>query len=196
MTYSDFNLDTAKKSFNFKIVCLSLFDKLETLAITPWLKEAIEKGLQCALISEKARSELLVVPILLTSRELTHYAFSIYSGQRLDVEPEKGLMGECDFILAKAPALPVIQAPIAMLVEAKKNDIEGGLGQCAAQMVGARLFNEREGSDIRAIYGCVTTGEAWQFLKLSDNTLVIDSRRYYIDRIENILGALQAIFLF
>ena len=125
MTYSDFNLDTARKSFGLTITPGLLFEKVEPVAVTPWLTEAIDKGLQLALISDKARSELIVVPILLTSRELSHNAFSIYSGQRLDIDPDQGLTGECDFILAKSPPLPVIQAPLVTLVEAKKNDIEG-----------------------------------------------------------------------
>ncbi|MBF0103263.1 MAG: hypothetical protein HQK77_20375 [Desulfobacterales bacterium] len=193
MTYSDFNLDTVMKSFNLTITRIALFDKVRPMSISPWLKESLDKGLQLVLLSEKARSELIVVPILLASRELTHNAFSIYSGHRLDIEPEKSLLGECDFILTRTQPLPMIQSPIVTLVEAKKNDIESGLGQCAAQMLGARIFNQREGCDITTIYGCVTTGEVWQFLKLSDNTIYIDSGRYYIDNIEKILGVLQVI---
>ena len=87
MTYSDFSLDAARKAFGLIITVMPLFEKVEPLAMTGWLKEAIAKGQQLALVSEKARSELIVVPILLTSRELSHEAFSIYSGQRLDVEP-------------------------------------------------------------------------------------------------------------
>jgi hypothetical protein len=68
-----------------------------------------------------------------------------------------------------------------VIVEAKKNDLEAGLGQCVAQMVGARLVNQREGSGVETIFGCVTTGEAWQFLKLEHDVISIDSERYYID---------------
>jgi hypothetical protein len=193
MTYSDFSLDLARRLLGLTLTTTPLFEEVEPVAITPWLREAIDKGLQLALISEKARSELIVVPILLTSRELSHNAFSIYSGQRLDIDPDKGLTGECDFILAKTLPLPVLQAPIVTLVEAKKNDIEGGLGQCAAQMVAAQMFNQQEGSNINTIYGGVTTGEAWQFLKLADNLLYLDSGRYYIDRVDRILGVLQAV---
>jgi hypothetical protein len=74
-----------------------------------------------------------------------------------------------------------------------KNDIEAGLGQCVAQMVGARLFNQHEGNGLETIFGCVTTGEDWQFLKLEHDTVVIDSRRYYIDRVDTILGILRTI---
>ena len=103
------------------------------------------------------------------------------------------MAGECDFILTKTPPVPIIQAPIVTIVEAKKNDVESGFGQCAAQMVGAKFFNEKEANNIRAIFGCVTTGEAWQFLKLEGSTLQMDNRRYYIDRVDMILGVLQAI---
>ncbi len=193
MTYSDFDLSKIRKSFEVEIVAETLFENTESVALTDWLKEAMDKGLQLALLSEKARSELIVMPILLTSRELNHNTFTIYSGQRLDIDPAQGLVGECDFILTKSPPLPMLQSPIVMLVEAKKNDIEKGLGQCMAQMLGARLFNEQEGNNINIIYGCVTTGEVWQFLKLENSVLSIDSRRYYIDHIDKILGIFQDI---
>ena len=101
-----------------------------------------------AFFSEKSRSEFIVIPILLAARDLSHNSFTIYSGQRLDVMPEKGLVGECDFILGASPTVPMLQSPLVTIVEAKKNDIEAGLGQCVAQMVGARIFNERAGSEV------------------------------------------------
>ncbi len=91
--------------------------------------------MQLALVSEKARSEFVVAPILLAAREMSRETLTIYSGQRLDVDPERGLQGECDFILALSAPLPRLRAPLLIIVEAKKNDIEAGLGQCVAQMV-------------------------------------------------------------
>ncbi|MEN8220219.1 MAG: hypothetical protein ABFS56_28485 [Pseudomonadota bacterium] len=83
-----------------------------------------------------------------------------------------------------------------MAVEAKKNAIESNLGQCAAQMLGARLFNQNENNDIETIYGCVTTGETWQFIKLENEAIHIDSHRYYINNVGEILGVLQVIIDF
>jgi hypothetical protein len=60
-------------------------------------------------------------------------------------------------------------------------------------MVGARLFNERSGVPVAAVYGCVTNGEAWQFLRLAGSVAGIDRRRYYIDNVAAILGVLQWI---
>ena len=193
MSYTDFSLETAEKTLGIESQPVELFPGLAPLAVPAWLHDALAGGLALALVSEKARSEFIVAPILLTSRELSHNAFSIYSGQRLDVQPERGLMGECDFILAAAPPVPVLRAPIVTIVEAKKNDIEAGLGQCAAQMVAARLFNEREGHPFPLVFGCVTTGESWQFLRLDGSILGIDRTRYYIDNVGLILAVWQAI---
>jgi hypothetical protein len=193
MTYSEFSLEIVRKLLGLAIKQEPLFENVETLEVTSWLRETLDKGMQLALISEKARSEFMVVPILLASRELSHNRFYIYSGQRLDVDPEKGLTGECDFILTNTPPSPVVQSPIIMIVEAKKNDIEAGLGQCVAQMVGARIFNQREESPIETIFGCVTTGEAWQFLKLEKEVVYVDDRHYYIIQVGEILGMFQAI---
>ena len=87
----------------------------------------------------------------------------------LDVDPGQGLIGECDFILAVGPALPPLHAPLMTVVEAKKNDVEAGLGQCIAQMVGAKRFDESAGRMTAPVFGCVTTGETWQFLQLADS---------------------------
>jgi hypothetical protein len=66
----------------------------------------LARGTRLALLSEKSRSEFIVVPILLATRELTRDRFVIFSGRRLDVDEGQGLTGECDFILADGPALP------------------------------------------------------------------------------------------
>jgi hypothetical protein len=192
MTYSDFSLSEACKTFGLAAKTGDLF-AVETVESPDWLQSLLQRGRPFALGSEKARSEFIVVPLLLTWVERSRVPLSVYSGQRLDADPTSGLAGECDFILAKTPPLPFLQAPIITLVEAKKHDIEAGMGQCAAQMVGARVFNEREGADVRFIFGCVTNGENWQFLKLDGNQLLIDTDRYYLDNIGALLGVFDAI---
>lgn len=195
MAYSDFTLDTVRKTFGLTLKRAPLFPVLPTVDAPVWLNALLAKGKPLAFGSEKARSEFLIVPILLASRDMHHESFSIYSGQRLDSDVNRGLSGECDFILTNTPPLPVLQTPVVVIVEAKKNDIENGLGQCVAQMVGAQIFNQQEGNGVEMIFGCVTTGEAWQFLQLlQDVVVVVDSERYYLDHVESILGVLAAIF--
>ena len=196
MAYSDFTLETAGRQLGVVTRPADLFPNSSRADAPAWLAEALARGAQgihLSLISEKARSEFVVAPVLLAGRELSGNKFAIYSGQRLDVDPSRGLTGECDFILAASePVLP-LQAPIAVVVEANKNDIEGGLGQCVAQMVAADQFNQAAGRPERPVFGCVTTGEAWQFLRLAGAEARMDRRRYYIDDVGGILGVIRAI---
>jgi hypothetical protein len=61
-------------------------------------------------------------------------------------------------------------------------------------MVAARKFNEAAGRTMSPVYGCVTTGETWQFLRLADQAALLNRDRYYLDNVAGILGVLQAIY--
>jgi hypothetical protein len=189
MSYTDFSIDSIINDLGLNIETVGIFPDLEPLPTPPWLRESLDRGTRQVLLSEKARSEFLVVPILLACQEQGPGEVAIYSGQRLDVDAARGLVGECDFILSATPPLPGLRAPLVTIVEAKKNDIEGGIWQCIAQMVGARLFNERAGQPIEEIFGCVTNGEIWQFLRLAGKIAQIDRVRHYIDDVGSILAA-------
>jgi len=79
-----------------------------------------------------------------------------------------------------------------MLVAAKNENINNGLGQCVAEMFAAQLFNQREQNPITTIYGVVTMGTNWKFLRLTDHQIEIDLREYYLSEIDQILGILSA----
>jgi hypothetical protein len=190
MAYTDFTLESAEAELGVTARPGVLFPGLEPVPVPSWLRDLLARGMRLALISEKARSEFIVAPILLAVRELSGERIAILSGQRLDVDPARRLLGECDFILALSDPVPRLRAPLLTVVEAKKNDIEAGLGQCVAQMVAAQLYNERSGLSLPAIFGCVTTGEDWQFLQLSGSAVTIDQGRLYIDNVGGILAAL------
>jgi len=157
------------------------------------LRETLAKYHATAFLSEKSRSEFIVVPILVTCREMLHDQVHIYSGVRLDADPARGLVGECDFLLAHTPPTPVLEAPILIVVEAKKNDLELGLGECAAQLVGARLFNERRKRPLGILFGCATTGEAWQLLRMEDTEVLVHNDRFYIKNLDQVLWALTSV---
>jgi hypothetical protein len=193
MAFSDFTLERIAQTLGVTTRNAFLFPDPRMVEAPAWLLDSLKKLTQLSLISEKARSEFIVVPILLASRELCPTQLAIFSGQRLDVDSALGLVGECDFILAATEDVPPLRAPIATIVEAKKNDIEAGLGQCVAQMVAARMFNQVAGRGEYPVFGCVTTGEVWQFLQLTEKTAAIDRRRYYLDNVEGILAAILEI---
>jgi hypothetical protein len=155
MSYSDFTLEAVERQFGIITQEAALFPDLPPAQVPDWLPGWLARGTRLALISEKARSEFIVVPILLAARELSGDHFAIYSGQRLDVDQDKGLGGECDFILAVGPALPPLHAPIMTVMEAKKNDIEVGLGQCIAQMVGrSQVQRSGRAHDVPRLWLC------------------------------------------
>ncbi len=202
MAYKDFTLEQVTTQFGLTQEFLPLFRGIKTFEPSPWLQETLSLSLRLALPSgnEKARSEFIIAPILLELERSYPNDIFIFSGKNLDVERNQGLVGECDFIISQGNIPLFMQLPILGIVEAKKDDINGGLGQCVAQMYGAQLFNKNHKSSLTIIYGCVTSGEIWQFLKLEENILTIDLDRYYINRVADIISCLrtvveQAIFL-
>jgi hypothetical protein len=187
MGYAEYTLEDLRRVFGLKIRDQPLFERIGTLEPSAWLVETLAKGQDLAVTSEKARGEFIVAPVLMACRALLGHDLRIFSGARLDIDPERGLKGECDFILARSESSLVFQAPLMVILEAKKNDFEVGLGQCAAQLLGARLYNEKEGRAVASVYGCVTTGTAWQFLKLTGNDLLIHPEQLPIQELDKIL---------
>ncbi|NET01605.1 MAG: hypothetical protein F6K61_13710 [Sphaerospermopsis sp. SIO1G1] len=198
MSYSEFTLYKVRKYFN-----LTISDKVDIFASIPeiecpaLLTELLSDNLPLALASntEKSRSEMIIAPILITVRKYLKNQISLFSGIDFTVDSEKGLNGNCDFLISRSPELLIVNAPIVTIVEAKKENLNAGLGQCVAEMIAARMFNEREGNNIQTIYGTVTTGTNWKFLKLIDQVVEIDLSEYYINNIGKILGILSSIVM-
>ena len=59
-------------------------------------------------------------------------------------------------------------------------------------MLAAQLFNQRQGESVETIWGVVTTGTDWKFLKLVHQSAFIDPIDYSIKQVEKILGILVA----
>ncbi|BAZ30677.1 hypothetical protein NIES4074_31390 [Cylindrospermum sp. NIES-4074] len=196
MSYSDFTLDRVRKSFG-----LTISDKIDIFASIPevecpaLLAEILRENVPLALASntEKSRSEMIIAPILIAVRKYLNNQISLFSGIDFTVDPAQGLNGNCDFIISLSPELLIVNAPVITIVEAKKENINAGLGQCVAEMLAAKLFNEREGNNIQTIYGTVTTGTNWKFLKLIGQVVEIDLSEYYINDIGKIIAILSNI---
>ncbi|MEG5044961.1 hypothetical protein [Microcoleus sp. B4-C1] len=194
MSYKSFTFQQLEERFGLEL-SLSPILSAKVIPVEPseWLWRAIEISSNTAVTTVKERSERIISPILLEFRERNNRQFSIFSGWSFDVDAELGLNGECDFLLSSVPFDFEIKVPVFVLRETKGGEIESCLPQCAAQMVAAQLFNEREHNSIPAIYGCVTTGVVWRFLKLEGKNLIIDVDVYCLDNVPMILGVLQTI---
>ena len=193
MAYTDFTVGEIESQFHVQIVPGTVFPLLTPIEVPQWLTDLLGRTSQLRVESEKARNEFIVAPILIAVRELSGNQVGIFSGERFDVDPAAGLLGETDFLLSLSHATPVIRAPVIFVVEAKKQDIAGGLGQCAAQMIAARRFDLRQGVPLSRIYGCVTTGDDWQFLRLEDSIITYDTTRFYRNDIGRILAAFKHV---
>jgi len=193
MPYSSFTFREVKKQFSLHEKNTTLFKDVAEIMISGWLKKSLAISAKLPLKSEKARSEGIVAPILFELKERNEDKITLFSGENLDIDDQIGLNGECDFILTKTPYSSTIEAPVFCLVEAKQHIVEKSLGQGVAQMIGAREFNKTEGNLIETIFGAVTSGEIWQFLQLTGNTIYTDMDRYFIENPNKILGILQHI---
>ena len=199
MSYSDFDLKRVKRTLGVHLVeHQGAFSSIKSVAISPALAEILSETvpLARAINTEKARSEFIIANILVELRKLLNHKISLFSGIEFNVDKEKGLNGYCDFIISASREQLILSSPIIAVVEAKNENIVGGLGQCIAEMVAANIFNAAENNiNIKKLYGVVTTGTAWKFLKMEGLDVVIDLDEYAIDSPNKILGVLLAMVM-
>ena len=198
MAYSDFTINQLTQRFGLTIrETASLFSTIAEADLPPHLATSLERYVPLALNlnTEKAKSELIIAPILLELKLRYTDQLSVFSGLEFNVDPAAGLNGRCDFLLARSPQQLALVAPVCVLVEAKNENIIGGIPQAIAEMVAARRFNEQAGTPIDPILGVVTTGLQWRFLKLEGETAHVDSVEYPIQSPSKIFGILTAIAL-
>ena len=195
-SYSKFTFEDLK-TLGLEVVVTDLFEGETIVPIQPsaWLKETLRKGAKFSLNTEKAKSEFIIAPILNELHDANEDVFAVYSGFNFNVDVKKGLQGFCDFLLAKLPLKIVPDVPIIAVVEAKLNDsLTAAVPQCAAEMYAARLWNKKYNEELKTIYGVVTTGNTWLFLRYKDGmTIEADSNQYSLTQLETVLGVWQHI---
>ena len=201
MAYSAFTLAAVAERFNLTLLeDQDLFPDAPEREPSPLLSQILGEWapLALAMNTEKGKSELIIAPILMETRRhsldaANAHPISVFSGVEFNVDPALGLNGACDFLICRSPERYFVKAPVVAIVESKKDDFVGGLGQCLAAVVAARIFNEREGVDFNAIHGAVTTGELWRFVRLRETTAWIDVRSYHLRELPRILGILATL---
>ncbi len=200
MPYSQYTtLQSLRQKLNIKTHSNKLFNDIEPLAPSSWLKETLTRYAvkRTAYFNEKSRSEAIVFPILSEMQSYHQHKFALYSGAIIEGDKELGLNGECDFVLSQAEQSIELERPVFCIVEAKDNDIELGIPQCIAQLYGSQLYNARaEGiAAPHTLYGAVTTGTEWNFLQLIGHDIIIDEELYSIKNLPELLGVLNQVML-
>ena len=196
MSYSDFKLDQLIKTFS---LCLrespDYFGNLPPVPPSDYLSLTLKRNLNLAVSinTEKARSELIIAPVLLELKQQYYEQISLFSGVDFTVDSQQGLNGICDFLISLSPEQLLILAPVLMLVEAKNENLRSGFAQCMAEMIAAQRFNQSQENPMDPIYGVVTMGTIWRFFALSDRQMIVDTTEYFINDISQILGILNSM---
>lgn len=134
--------------------------------------------------NEATRGSLLVSHILWQASDA--YNLGIFFEPRVEVQPEQTptlphpLNGKYDCALGLDDVDFI--APIVAVVEVKKSNLAEGLGQCLAEMYATvHQFQQDK------VYGLITDGEVWLFLRLQDAVLAVDENDYYISNVADIV---------
>ena len=193
MSYEGFTLELLVQRFGISIVQhKDLYSSIAPQTASDLLQAVLKRNLPLVFGkgTEKARSELLIAQVLVEVREILEQQIAVFSGVAFNVDKKLGLHGFCDFLISQNPLLIEVQAPVIMLVEAKREDLAGGIAQCIAEMVAAQKFNEQRNQPREKIFGVVSSGTDWRFLQLEGTIVTLDLREYTISELEAILGIL------
>ena len=191
MAFSDFrNIGAVQQQFQIRY--------LETgLQVAPLEPSAVFRAeLQFSLdnidvfTSEAARSETVIFPIL---RE----AYKAHAGQfalwiQKPIQADAVLYGTPDYLFATKSKLgkTVLETPLVLIAEAKKNDFEQGWGQCLAELLAAQKLNA---NPKKAVYGIVTDGKVWEFGQLQEDAFTKFVQSYTVDDLSELFGVLEYV---
>jgi len=195
MAYSDFTLEQVIEQFGLFVQERSPLLESQPVEPSALLVQILERELPWAVAvgSEIARYSGIIAQVLLEVRALRHQQISVFAGKEFNVNPDQKLNGYCDFLVSLSPVQSVIQAPVAIVAEAKRGILEYGLGQCIAGLIAAQQFNLKHNLQIPVVYGSVTDGSKWKFVQLQGQQLTIDVTEYDLAPIERLLGILMVM---
>jgi len=195
MGYSNFKkIEQVTKKFGLSAKRQNFFQSIVTKEPSQWLLDTLSYAKLVPLRNEKVKSERIVSPILIEVAKVFEEYVTLFSGEDLPIDADKDLAGECDFFFTLVPQSAYLETPVISLVEAKDEDMDYGIAQCAAQLYGAKLFNEMEGKNFPVLYGCATDGVEWKFLRFENNVFYIDNQVY--TDLKEILGVWHHIIQF
>ena len=99
-------------------------------------------------MSEDARKQVIIAPILLEVCEITQTQLNI----EYAISVNERLKGSLDYYINKGQGL--------LVVEAKQADLTKGFTQLAVELIALDQWTD---SNTPILYGAVTTGEDWRF---------------------------------
>lgn len=141
--------------------------------------------------SEAARCEIIIFPIL---REMYKYYYKKISlWVQKSIAYDEKLNGTPDYIISKKSELgkTMLEFPLVIVAEAKKNDFEQGWAQCLSELIAARYLNN---NPEMPVYGIVTDAKLWEFGKLTEKGFTKNTDSFIVTDLNKLFGALKFIF--
>ena len=181
--FSQITQTELETEFGISIVGGRFLPEVEPWIIPAWLEHTLSyrRNSFATMRTEKSISEALIAPILMAVEEKFRDKITIFSGEPLITED---LAGVCDFLITKVPIAISPRESYFVLVEAKRQDLFSGIPQCVAEMYAAQILNENDDT----VYGCVSIGVQWIFMKLEGKIATTDPTIFTITEVDKILG--------
>jgi len=141
--------------------------------------------------SEAARCEIVIFPVLREMYKNYHKKISLWV--RKPVAYDEKLNGTPDYLISKKSELgkTMLEFPLVVVAEAKKNDFEQGWGQCLSELIAAAFLNN---NPQMPVYGIVTDGKLWEFGKLTEKEFTKNIDSFTVTDLNRLFGALRFIF--
>ncbi|MEL6352166.1 MAG: hypothetical protein AAFR58_10385 [Cyanobacteria bacterium J06627_28] len=186
MSYSTFTLQSAVNQFGIKYIGSDLIFPTVLPTLPQYadnhlelLTRQLERDADIARRNptDQAKCAYVIAPMLATLRQIHH--IGIHTGVQFNVSTVENLTGQCDFLVTLSDELEIIEAPVLVIAQAKQSVMTEGVGRCVAQMVAAQRFNQESGLPPIPVFGCVTNGFSWRFLKLAGDVMQGDGAIEY-----------------
>jgi len=169
MPYGKFeSVEQVASIFSIKVKDASIING-KSIEISESLLNNIKRRLLNSLSfrNEATICNKVITPILNIVEE-NNKPLNVWIEEPFNVDKEKGLVGEPDYLVAPATDYGGMELPPLCIIEAKKQDWDEGWTQALAEMVAASI----KGANI--CYSVVTTGKIWQFGKLEGSIFIKD----------------------
>ena len=190
MVYGELRFEELAGRFGVEFDRCRLFQDAPSLVSPSWLGDYLRRGLQQSVRTASAAGSYRIAPILLCCAEFLDGCCSIFSDVDLTVDEPSGLSGKCEYLLQASVPLTSQFSPTMTIVV----DIDGDPGaswtKCVAQMIGMIRYSK---VPVDEVFGCVTSGHDWQFMRLRGSKCTFDNDLYFLSQTDKILGILVTI---
>lgn len=191
--YSNFTIADIK-ALGIETIRQHLFSNITPVAPSELLLQILKSYQGVSLESEKAKSEMLIAPVINEIRLNNAKKITFFSGYQFNVESKIGLKGVCDFLISNKYDAVFIENPLVAVVGAKQHqDLDDAVPQCIAEMYAMQVFNEQNHHPTPIVFGVITNGRRWTFLKLENMQACLDNKQYYLNDLPELLGVWQIL---